>query len=136
MSEKTTGQPVPLPAWYRICCRVFVGLYLAVAGACVVGVFLLMAIGAIVYRDFSSYSLAGNPWDESSFPWYVIWPMRLITIVGIQVAVAVGFGFLFFVLTLAWPARVGSPLVKRIAIGSVAALIELAAAAWFGRWFG
>jgi hypothetical protein len=96
----------------------------------------MMTIGAVVYRDFDSYSLAGNPWDPSSFSWYVIWPMRLISIVGDQVVAAIGFFALFFIIAMVWPARIGTPVIKRITIGSVAVLIEFAVAAWFGRWFG
>jgi hypothetical protein len=110
--------------------------YILVGVGCIASGFVLMAVGAVVYRDFSSYRLYGNPWDPSHFPWYVIWPMRMMSIVALQVAVAVGFSVLFVGLAAVWPVRLGSPLTKRIAIGAIAILIELAAAAWFGRWFG
>jgi hypothetical protein len=128
--------PVPLPRWFTLMRSIVVGGYILVGIGCLASGFVTMAIGAVVYRDFSSYSLYGNPWEPSSFPWYVIWPMRLMSIVALQVVVAVGFVILFVSLAALWPARLGTPLTKRMTIGSIATLIELGAAAWFGRWFG
>jgi hypothetical protein len=125
-----------VPRWFGVAQRAFLILYGLVAAGCMAAAFLLMAIGAVVYRDFSSYRLYGSPWEPSSFPWYTIWSMRMMSIVALQFAVALSFGFLFIVIAAVWPARLGSPLTKRLMIGALAILIQFAAAAWFGRWFG
>jgi hypothetical protein len=132
VSEET----VPLPRWFRVGRRTFLLLYGLAALGCLAAGFLLIAIGDVVYRDFSSYRLYGSPWEPSSFPWYTIWSMRMMSIVALQFVLAVSFALLFVVIAAVWPVRLGSPLAKRLMIGALAILIQMAAAAWFGRWFG
>ena len=129
-------EPDPLPRWFTIVERAFLVMYGLVALGCMAAGFLLIAVGDVVYRDFSNYRLYGNPSEASSFPWYTIWSMRMMSIVALQFGVAVSFVFLFLAIAAVWPMRVGSPLTKRLMIGALAVLIQLAAAAWFGRWFG
>jgi hypothetical protein len=132
--------PITLPTWFTIVQRLVIKAVVAIAGASIAGLFALLLVQAVVYRDFRSYALAGNPWDPSSFPWYVIDSMRLLTIVagvmiGSIIFVPVYACIVFATRRLAradgsWEA------MRRVlsAIGTLAFM--LAAAAWFGRWFG
>ncbi len=132
--------PQPLPSWFVVARRVFIAVYIGVAVLIVASVFIMGAIGLLVYRDFTSYSLAGNPWEPSSFPWYVIDGMRLMTIVAGMGIAALGF-FVFysciaFVSFRIIPFRGGLSVWRRLVVAVIAIAAELALAAWLGRWFG
>jgi hypothetical protein len=132
--------PPPLPSWFVVARRIFIATYIGVAVLIVASVFIMGAIGLLVYRDFTSYSLAGNPWEPSSFPWYVIDGMRLMTIVGGMGIAALGFFVFYSCITFVSfriiPPRSGLSVGRRLVVAMVSVAAELALAAWLGRWFG
>ena len=127
-----------LPSWFVVGRRIVIVAYASVCALCVAGIFVLMAVSALVYRDFSNYSLAGNPWESSSFPWYVIDSMRLMSMVAILAGAAVGFYVLYGGVALVSlkliPDTNGLSAWRRLLVAIVAITAELALVAWLGRW--
>jgi hypothetical protein len=112
-------------------------VYFATMALCVSGIFIIGLGGMIVYRDMSSYTLAGNPWEPSHVPGYVIWPMRLMSIVGAMAICGIGFAVTDTVM-LTVIRRFGSSVGvgHRLAGALITLLLELALAAWMMHWIG
>jgi len=128
--------PEAPPRWFQFVRRAIVSAYVAIALGSLAAGFLLMAVSAVVYRDFSDYQLYGNPWEPSSFPWYIIWNIRLLSITGAMAAGGFAFVVLFQGAAFLLPARLGPVYVRQILAALIALAIEFAALAWFMRWFG
>jgi hypothetical protein len=55
--------PITLPAWFTIAQRLVIKAGVAIAGASIAGVFALILVKAVVYRDFHACSCG------------MVWPM-------------------------------------------------------------
>jgi|GEM_PF-4839966 hypothetical protein len=131
---------ITLPTWFIIAQRFLINAAVAVAGASIVGVFALMLVETVVYRDFRNYTLYGNPWDHSSFPWYEIDSMRLLTIfagvmIGSVIFIPVYACIVFATRRLA-RANASWEAMRRVLSAIATLALMLGGAAWFGRWFG
>ncbi|MFL9871380.1 hypothetical protein [Paraburkholderia megapolitana] len=128
----------PLPSWFVAGRKIVIVAYAIVCALCVASIFILMIVGALVYRDFSNYSLAGNPWESSSFPWYVIDSMRLMTVVAALAGAAVAFYALYGGIALVSlkivPDANGLSAWRRLLVAIVAIVVGLALVAWLSRW--
>lgn len=123
----------PLPRWFSLMRSVILRLYLGVIALCVAGMFLIGFGGMIVGRDFGSYTLAGNPWEPSSFPFYIIWPMRLMSIVGVMIAGGAGFVIIGGAILAASGGASSAGPGRRLAASLGALAIEVLIAAWLLR---
>lgn len=132
----TDPSPKP-PAWYRLSRRIFLGIYGSIIVGCLAGGLLLDLVGVVVYRDFRSYTLSGNPFDPSSFPWYEIDSMRLMACVGIAIGCGIGFAVCYVIslLVVGQIFRRGlfSGPFGRVLAAVLAILLEILVIAWFTR---
>ena len=115
-------------------------IYLGAIAFCVGGIFLLLAIGALAGGPTGSYSMAGNPWQHSGFPWYVQGCFMLGDLLIKLIFLPVGFAAAFLPCFALQQWLVPDPEDKRpwLILFSIAAgvLIEFAVACRLFGWFG
>ncbi len=131
----TSSDAADLPGWFVRARTVILAVYFGVMALCVAGIFIIGSGGMIVHRDMSNYTLAGNPWEPSDFPGYVIWPMRLMSIVGVMAVAGMGFAVADgIVLRMIGKSSASAGVGRRLAGALITLLLELALTAWMMRW--
>lgn len=124
-----------LPGWFVQARSLTLTVYFGAIVLCVSGIFIIGFVGMIGYRDWSNYTLAGNPWKPSHFPEYVIWPMRLMSVVGVMALVGIGFAVGdALILRMIRSSSASACLGRRLLAALITLLLELVLAAWLMRW--